>query len=74
MCIYIILTECEVCTEKYLPGVFVQTERRRSNVCAEKTEGKYFPVQTKQTRLRRNILYGFWFLPSSLLTEVLVRE
>ena len=54
-----LLTECEVCTGKYLPEVFVQTERRRSEVCAEKAEGKYFPVQTEQTRLIRNLLYGF---------------
>ena len=26
-----------------------------------KTQGKYFPVQTEQTRLIRNILYGVWF-------------
>ena len=30
----LILTECDVCTVKYLPEVFVQTERRRSEVCA----------------------------------------
>ena len=28
----------------------------------EKTEGKYFPVQTEKTRLIRNLLYGFWFI------------
>ena len=49
-----LLTECEVCTGKYLPEVFVQTERRMSEVCAKKTEGKYFPVQIMQTRLIRN--------------------
>ena len=41
--IYIaLLTECEVCTGKYLAEVFV---------CGKKTEGKYFPVQIEQTRL-----------------------
>ena len=49
-----LLTECEVFTGKYLPEVFVQTERRRSEVCEEKTEGKYFPVLIEQTRLKRN--------------------
>ena len=59
-----LLSECEVCTEKYLPEVFA----------SEKTEGKYFPAQTEQTRLIRNLLYGFWFLFSSLLTKFCVRE
>ena len=40
MCIYVyidyLLTECEVCSGKYFPESFVQTERRRSEVCAEK--------------------------------------
>ena len=31
-----LLTECEVCTGKYLPEVFMQTERQRSVVCAKK--------------------------------------
>ena len=30
-----LLTECEGCTGKYLPEVFLQTERRRSEVCAK---------------------------------------
>ena len=58
-----LLTDCEVCTEKYLP-----------EVCTEKTEGKYFPVQTEQTRLIRNLLCGFWFFPSWLLTKFCVHE
>ena len=33
-----LLTEREVCTGKYLPEVFVQTERRGSEVCAKKTK------------------------------------
>ena len=47
--------------EKYLPEFLLQTER---GLC-EKTEGKYFPVRTEQTRLIRNLLYDFWlaFLP-----------
>ena len=65
-----LLTEFEVCTEKYLPEVFVGP----SEVCAEKTSGKYFPVQTEQTRLIRNLLYGFWFLSSSLLPKFCVHE
>ena len=58
-----LLTECEVCTEKYLP-----------EVCAKEPEGKYFSVQTEQTKLIRNLLYGFWLFSSSLLTELCVRE
>ena len=69
-----LLTECEVCAEKYLLEVFIQTDRRRSEVCAEKIEGKYFSVQTKQTRLIRNLLYDFWLISSSLLTKLCVRE
>ena len=68
------LTEFEVCTGKYLPVVFVQTERRRNKVCAEKAESKHFPAQTGKTRLIRNLLFGFWFLLSSLLTNFLVCE
>ena len=59
---------------KYFLEIFVQTMRRRNVVCAEKTEGKYFPVQTDQTKLIRNLLYGFWLLSSSLSTNFLVRE
>ena len=47
-----LLTECEIWTGKNLPEIFVQ-------LCAEKIESKYFPVQTEQTRLIRNLLYGF---------------
>ena len=60
-----LLTDCEVCTGKYLLEVFVKTERRREEVCVGKTKGKDFPAQTEQTRLIRNLSYGFWF-PSSL--------
>ena len=46
-----------------LPEVFVQTERRRSEVCAKETEGEYFSVQTEQTRLIRNLLLYMAFGP-----------
>ena len=56
LCIDYISTECKVCTEKYLLEVFVQTERWRSEVYAENAEGKYFPVETEQTRLIWNLV------------------
>ena len=52
---------------KYLPEVFLQTERRRSEVCAHKTNGKHFPMQTEQTKLTRNLSCDFWLVLSSLL-------
>ena len=61
-----------VCMEKYLPEVSVQTEQRRSEVCAEKIEGKYFPVQTEKTKLIRLLLYGFWFIFPSVFSAVFV--
>ena len=33
--------------------------------------GKYFSVQTEQTRLIRNLLYGFWLHSSSLFKKAL---
>ena len=57
-----LLIETEVCTGKYLPEIFVETERRRSEICAKKTECKYFPLRNKQTRLIRNLLYGSWLV------------
>ena len=48
--IYILRT-CEACTEKYCLRFFVQTERGRS--------GQFFTVQTEQTRLIKDLLYGF---------------
>ena len=48
---------------QYLSEVFV--------LC-EKTEGKYFPVQTEQTRLIRHSLYGFWFVFFSVYSAVFV--
>ena len=53
------LTRWKVCTGKYFPEVFVQTEWRSSEVCAEKTESKYFLAQTEQTMLMKNLLHGF---------------
>ena len=52
--------------------VFVQTEGRRNEVCAKKTESKHFPVQTEQTRLIRHLLYGFWFIFFSVYSVVFV--
>ena len=46
-----LLTECEVCPGKYLPEVFVQTSGDEGAKSVRKNpEGKYFFVQTKQTR------------------------
>ena len=42
--------------------VFVQTERRRSEVCAKKQKDNTFPYFPEQTRLIRHLLYGFWFI------------
>ena len=51
-----LLTEREVCMGKYCLRFFVQTEGRRSEVCAIKTEGNTFPYRP---RLIRDLLYGF---------------
>ena len=40
-----LLTECEICTRKYLPEVFIQTERRRSEVCTKKQKANTFPYK-----------------------------
>ena len=51
------ITECEVCTGKYLPEIFVRKNRRQ-----------ILPrVHTKQTRLIRLLLYGFWLIFSLFL-------
>ena len=62
-----LLTECEACTGKHLPDVFVQTERRRNRGLCRKTEGKYFPVQTEQTRFIRHLLRLFGSFSSLFL-------
>ena len=62
-----LLVNCELCTGKYL-SLFVQIGRRRSEI----TEGKYFPVQTEQTRLIRLLLYGFWFIFFAVFSAVFV--
>ena len=54
----ILLTEIEVCMGKYLPEVFVQTERRRSEVCADKPKANTFPYKPSKTRLINCLLYG----------------
>ena len=40
-----LLTEYEDCTGKYCLRFFVQTKRRRSEVCAIKTKGNTFPYR-----------------------------
>ena len=57
-------------------GVFVwgfPTDRatKERGLC-EKTESKYFPEQTEQTRLIRHLLYGFWFIFFSVYSAVFV--
>ena len=57
-----LLTECEVprsVRENIWSGF--RTDRATKEKKCEKTEGKYFPVQTEWTRLIRLLLYGFWF-------------
>jgi hypothetical protein len=53
-----LLTESEVCTGKYLPEIFVQTERRKSEVCADKPKANIFPYRPSKTRLINRLLYG----------------
>jgi hypothetical protein len=53
-----LLTESEVCMGKYLPEVFLQTERRRSEVCADKPKANTFPYRPSKTRLINRLLYG----------------
>ena len=45
-------------TGKYLPEVFVQTERRRSEVCEDKPKANTFPYRPSKTRLINHLLYG----------------
>ena len=53
-----LLTEREVCTEKYRTEVFfVQTEPVGRGLY-KKTEVRYFSVHTEQTRLIKSLLYG----------------
>ena len=49
-----LLTEREVCTEKYRTDVFL--------VLYEKIEVRYFSVQTEQARLIKSLLHGVWHL------------
>ena len=53
-----LLTDSEVCTGKYLPEVFVQTERRRSEICSDKPKANTFPYRPSKTRLINRLLYG----------------
>ena len=56
-----LLTECEACTGKYFPDVFVQYYTVRKTQ-ANTLHVLYFPVHTEQTRKIRHLLYGFWFI------------
>ena len=57
----------------YLPELFSRTDRAtKERGLFEKTEGKYFPVQTEQTRLIKHLLYGFWFIFFSVYSAVFV--
>jgi hypothetical protein len=56
----LLLTEREVCTEKYGTYVFfVQTEPV-SRGLYKKTEVRYFSVKTEQARLIKSLLYGIY--------------
>ena len=52
-------------------GFCTDQATKEQGLC-EKTEGKYFPVQTEQTRLIRHLLYGFWFIFFSIYSIVFV--
>ena len=52
-----LLTECEVCTGKYCLR-FSYRPSDRGGLC-DKNQRQYFPLQTEQTWLIRDLLYGF---------------
>jgi hypothetical protein len=55
-----LLTEREVCTEKYRTEVFsVQTEPVGRGLY-KKTEVRYFSVHAEQARLTKSLLYGMY--------------
>ena len=55
-----LLTEREVCTEKYRTEVFfVQTEPVGRGLY-KKTEVRYFSVHTEQARLIKSLVYGIY--------------
>ena len=54
-------------TRMQLTEVFLQTKRRRNQICVTMTKGKYFPVQPEQMWLIGNLLNVFWLLPLSLI-------
>ena len=57
MIINFLLTEREVCTEKYWTDVFfVQTESIGRSLY-KKTEVRYFSIHTEQARLIKSLLY-----------------
>ena len=55
-----LLTDREVCTEKYPPKVFCTDRAVFGKVCAKKTKGGYFSVQTERGRLIKVLLYGIF--------------
>ena len=55
-----LLTECEVCTGKYcLRGFRTDRATKERGLVCDKNRRQYFPVQTEQTKLIRDLLYGF---------------
>ena len=54
------LTECEVCTGKYYPRFFVQTEQRRSEVCVIKTEGNSLQCRPSKEANKGFIIWLCW--------------
>jgi hypothetical protein len=55
-----LLTESDICTEKYRTEVFfVQTERVGRGLY-KKTELRYFSVHAEQVRLIKSLLYGIY--------------
>ena len=63
---WILIREYENGSYIHTMGLFTGS----SEVCGKKPKGKYFPVQTEQTRLIRHLLYGFWFIFSSVYSAV----
>ena len=58
-----LINQCEVRMGKYLP-----------EVCAVKTKGKYFPVQTRTNEINKEFIIWLLVLFFSLLTKLCVRE
>ena len=62
-CMYVSNNVCmyEVCNGKVFARDFRTDQATKERGLCEKTEGKYFPVQTEQTRLIR-LLFYIWLL------------